>query len=121
MLNSFFSHFYLSLLFNFKIRRSIGLSCLVSSMFINIILTICIIKTTCFDNAVLIAELEGKVLETGKLEVGGHFLLITSPILVTFTRVLVHIFRKVRSTSTSKNFYCCSYIFGIITHLLMDK
>ena len=67
--------FSLSLVFNFKIRSSLGLSCLMSSMFIIIIITfiiiiiiiviiiiIFIIKTTCFDNTILIAELEGKVL-----------------------------------------------------------
>ena len=50
----------LSLLFNFKIRLSLGLSCLMSSMLV-IILIIRIIKATCFDNAILIEELEGKV------------------------------------------------------------
>ena len=60
--NSLFSEFYLILLFNFKSGPSLGLSCLVSSMFITIImLIICILKTTCFDNAVLTPELEGKV------------------------------------------------------------
>ena len=59
--NHLFSDFYLSLLFNFKIGPSLGLSCLMSSMFIIIILIIRIIKRTCFDNAILIAELEGKV------------------------------------------------------------
>ena len=54
--NFLFSDFYLSLLFNFKIGRSSDLPCLLSSMFI-IILIICIIKTTCFDNTVLMAEL----------------------------------------------------------------
>ena len=59
--NSLFSDFYLSLLINFKIGLSLGLSCLMSFMFIIIILIIRIIKTTSFDNAFLIAELEGKV------------------------------------------------------------
>ena len=60
MPNFLFSDFYLSLLFNFKIGPSLGLSCLILSVFI-IILAIRIIKTTCFDNAILIAELEKKV------------------------------------------------------------
>ena len=59
--NSLFSDFYLSLLFSFKIGPSLGLSCLMSFMFIIITLIIRIIKTTGFDNAILIAELEGKV------------------------------------------------------------
>ena len=60
--NHLFSDFYLSLLFNFKIGPSLGLSCLMSSMFIIIIILIIrIIKTTRFDNAILIAELEGKI------------------------------------------------------------
>ena len=58
---SLFSNFYLSLVFTFKIGPSLGLSCLMLSMFIIIILIIRIIKTTCFDNAILTAELEGKV------------------------------------------------------------
>ena len=89
MPNSLFSDFYLSLLFNFKIELSLGLSCLMSSVFIiilirvnvlavpiyfklfhyftlpkislKLLLIIRIIKTTCFDNTILIAELEGKV------------------------------------------------------------
>ena len=59
--NSLFSDFYLSLLINFKMGLSLGLSCLMLFMFIIIILIIRIIKTTSFDNAILIAELEGKV------------------------------------------------------------
>ena len=51
------------------------------------------------------------------LKVGGLFLPITSPILVTFTRFLACTFRKVSSSSTLHR----SYIFGIIIHLLMDK
>ena len=51
--SSLFSDFYLSLLFNFKIRPSLGISCLMSSMFIIIIIIIIIliiriIKTTYF-------------------------------------------------------------------------
>ena len=49
--NFLFSDFYLILLFNFKIGRSLGLSCLRSSMFI-IKLIIRIIKTTCFYNTI---------------------------------------------------------------------
>ena len=82
MPNFLFSEVYLSLPFNFKIGPSLGLSCLISSMFI-IILIICIIKITCFDNTLLIAELEEKL-----PKLGGLFLPITSPILVTFTRFL---------------------------------
>ena len=54
-------------------------------------------------------------------KVGGHFLPITSPALVTFTRFLACTFRKVLSTSALKRFYRDSYIFGIIIYLLMDK
>ena len=59
-----FSDFYFRLLFSFKCGPSLGLSGLMSSMFIIIIiiLIIRIIKTTCFDKAILIAGLEGKVL-----------------------------------------------------------
>ena len=53
------------------------------------------------------------------LKVGGLFLPITS--LLTFTRFLTSPFRKVRPTSALKSFYHRFYIFGIITHLLMDK
>ena len=55
-----FSDVYLNLLFNFKVGPSSDLSCLMSSMFI-ITLIICIIKTTCFNNTILIAKLEGKL------------------------------------------------------------
>ena len=55
-----FSDAYLNLLFNFKVGLSLGLSCLMSSMFI-IVLIVCMIKTTCFNNTILIAELEGKL------------------------------------------------------------
>ena len=55
------------------------------------------------------------------LKVGGLFLPITSPVLVTFTRFLACTFKKVWSTSASKSFYRRSYIFETITHLLMDK
>ena len=58
---SLFSDFYVSLLFSFKVGPMLGLSCLMSSMFITIILIIRISKATCFDNAILIAEVEGKV------------------------------------------------------------
>ena len=113
--NLLFSDFYLSLLFNFKIGLSLGVSCLMSSMFTTILI-IRLIKTMCFDSTILIAELKERF-----LKVGGILLLITSGILVTFTRFFAHIFRKVRSTSTLINFYHCSCIFRIITHLLMDK
>ena len=55
------------------------------------------------------------------LKVGGLFLPLTSPVLVTFTRFLACTFRKVWSTSTLKSFCRCSYIFGITTYPLMDK
>ena len=58
--NLLFSDCYLSLLFNFRMGLSLGLTYLISSMFV-IILIIRIIKTTCFDNTILMAELEGKV------------------------------------------------------------
>ena len=54
-----FSAIYFSLLFNFKIGSSLVLSCLMSSMFI-IILIFFIFKTTCFNNIILMANLEGK-------------------------------------------------------------
>ena len=54
------SDVYLYLLFNFKIGPLLGFSFLLLSMFI-IILIIRIIKTTCFDNTILMAELEGKL------------------------------------------------------------
>ena len=62
------------------------------------------------------AELEGKL-----HNIGGLFLLITYSILATFKRFLARTFRKVWSTRTLKNFCHSSYIFRIITHLLMDK
>ena len=55
------------------------------------------------------------------LKVGGLFLPLTSPVLVTFTRFLACNFRKFWPTSALKRFCYCSYIFGIITHLLMEK
>ena len=61
MSKSLFSNFYLSILFSFKTEPSLGLSGLMSSMFIIIILIIRIIKTTYFDNAILITKLKGKV------------------------------------------------------------
>ena len=111
-----FSANYLSLLFNFKTGPSLGLSCLMSSIFI-IILIIRIINTTCFINTTLMAELP----KENFVKVGGLFLPRTSQILVTFTRFLACTLRKISSTSTLKHFYrrCC--IFGFITHLLMDK
>ena len=58
--NFLFNDVYLSLLFNFKIGPTLGLSCLMSSMFI-IMFIIGIIKTTYFDNTILMPELEGKL------------------------------------------------------------
>ena len=58
--NFLFSEVYLSLLLNFKIGPSLGLSFLMSFVFI-IILIIRIIKTTCFNNAILMAELKEKL------------------------------------------------------------
>ena len=58
--NLLVSDFYLSLLFNLKIWLSLSLSWLMLSMFI-IILIICIIKITGFDNFILMAELEGNI------------------------------------------------------------
>ena len=60
MPNFMFSDFYLSLSFNFKIGLSLGLSYLMSFMFV-IILIICIIKKTFFNNTILMAELKIKV------------------------------------------------------------
>ena len=96
-----FCEFYLSLLFKFKIGLSLSLSCLISSMFIVIRITIRKIKTKCFENTILMAE--------SPLKVGGTILPITFPILVTFTRFLVRTFRKVCSTSTLKIFCHSSY------------
>ena len=60
--NFFFKEFYLSyLLFKFKIGPSLSLSCLMSPMFIIMRIIIRIIKTTCFDNTILMVELEGKL------------------------------------------------------------
>ena len=53
--NFLFSTFYLSLLINFKSGPLLGLSCLMSSMFI-IVLIIRIIKTTCYDHTILRTE-----------------------------------------------------------------
>ena len=55
------------------------------------------------------------------LKVGGLFLPITAPVLVIFTGCLTCTFRRVWLTSALKCFYRRSYIFGIITHLLMGK
>ena len=60
VLNFLLSDVYLSLLFNFKIESSLGLSCLMSSMFI-IILIIRIIKATYFKNTILMTDLKGKL------------------------------------------------------------
>ena len=59
--NFLFREFYLSLLFEFKIGRSLGIFCLMLSMFIITQIIIRIIKKTCFDNTILMAELEGKL------------------------------------------------------------
>ena len=112
--NFLFSGIYLSPLFNFKIGPSLDLSFLMSSMFI-IILIIRIIKTTCFDNTILMAELEGKLpqrrwsLSVHNFPNSGYFHKIFGTL------------RKGQSTSTLKIFYRSCYIFGFITHLLMDK
>ena len=58
--NFLFSNVYLNLLFNFKVGPSLERSCLMSSMFI-IILIIRIIKTTCFNNTILMAKFDGKL------------------------------------------------------------
>ena len=60
MPNFLFGDVYLNLLFDVKLGPSLDLSCLMSSMFI-IILIIRIIKTTCFNDTILMAELEGKL------------------------------------------------------------
>ena len=108
--------FYSSILFKFKFGLLLRLSCLMLSIFIIIRTIIRIIKTTCFENIILIGQLE-----RSSLKVDGLFLPITFPVLVTFTGSLTHTFRNVCSTSTLKHFWHSSYIFGIITHLLMDK
>ena len=51
----------------------------------------------------------------------GILLLITFPILPTFTRFLGRIIRKFWGACTLKHFSHSCYIFRIITHLLMDK
>ena len=58
--NFLFSDVYLNLLFNFKVGPSLDLFCLLLSMFIAALI-ICLIKTTGFSNAILMAELEGKL------------------------------------------------------------
>ena len=58
--NFLFSDVYLNLLFNFKVGPSLDLSCLMSSVFI-ITLIIRIIKTTCFNNTILMGKVEGKL------------------------------------------------------------
>ena len=56
------SWIYLSLfLFKFKIGPSLNLFCLMSSMFIIMQIIIRVIKTTCFENTILMAEHEGKL------------------------------------------------------------
>ena len=59
--NFLFREFYLSLLFKFKTGPWLSLSCLMSCMFIIMRIIICITKTTCFDNTILMVELEGKL------------------------------------------------------------
>ena len=59
--NFLFREFYLSVLFKLKIGPLLSLSCLMVSMFIIMGIIICIIKTTCFENAILMVELEGKL------------------------------------------------------------
>ena len=56
--NFLFSDIYLNLLFNFKGGSSLYLSCLMSSMIIIIALFVSIIKRTCFNNTILMAEPE---------------------------------------------------------------
>ena len=60
-------------------------------------------------------------MKEGFLRVDGHFLPLTFPVPITFTRFLACTFRKVWSTSTLKIFCRCSYIFGITNYPLMDK
>ena len=55
-----FSDVYLNVLFNFKVGPSLDLFCLMSSIFI-IILIIRIVKTTGFNKTILMAELERKL------------------------------------------------------------
>ena len=61
--NFLFKDVYETLSFFFKIGFSLGLSCLMSSMFI-IILIIRIIKTTFFGKTILMTELKGKLFES---------------------------------------------------------
>ena len=58
--NFLLSDVYLNFLFNFKVVLSLDLSCLMSSMFI-IIFVIHIIETTCFNDTISMAELEGEL------------------------------------------------------------
>ena len=60
MPNFLVSNVYLNILFNFKAGPLLALSCLMSSVFI-IVSIIRIIKTTCFNKTILMAELEGKL------------------------------------------------------------
>ena len=60
-------------------------------------------------------------LEESSIKISGILLLITSPILATFTKFLANTFRNVRSTFTLKNVCHNFYIFKISFHLLMKK
>ena len=60
VLSFLFIDVYSNFLCKFKFGPLLDLSCLMSSMFI-IILIIRIIKTTCFNNTILMAKLEGKL------------------------------------------------------------
>ena len=62
VINFLFREFCLSLLFKFKIEPSVSLSCLMPSTFIIMRIIIGIIRTTCFENTILMVELEGKLL-----------------------------------------------------------
>ena len=55
-----------------------------------------------------------------RVKIGGlpH---INSSIETNLTRFLARTFKEARSTCTPKNFSHSSYIFGMITHLLMNK
>ena len=110
-----FSDVYLNLLFNFKVGPSLDLSWLMSPILI-IILIICIIKTTCFNNTILMAELEGK-LPYSRWSLSAH----NFPSSGYFHKIVGITFRKVWSTSALKSFYRHSYIFEIITLLVIDK
>ena len=76
--NFLFSDVYLNLLFNFKVRSLLDISCLMLSMFI-IISIICIIKTTSFNSTVLMAELVATLplsrwsLSARNFPFSGHF------------------------------------------------